>query len=154
MNKESKDRQSNLASHGTKARISPVVSQLFRAIGSEMTEMVCIKVPGEKDGRMESRLVSKAEAMVIARYLRAEGGTNLYGALMAAMSDDEVDALVLLSDGDPTVGDIVDKDRIVEEVLKRNRLLQAKIHVIALGRADRSFLKRLALGTNGTFKSF
>ncbi len=71
MNAESKDRQSKLAAHGTKARISPVVSQLFRAIGSEMTEMVCIKVPDSKTGAMETRLVSKAEAMVRDLYEQA-----------------------------------------------------------------------------------
>lgn len=71
MNSEGKARQSNLAAHGTKARISPVVSQLFRAIGSEMTEMVCIKVPDSKTGAMETRLVSKAEAMVRDLYEQA-----------------------------------------------------------------------------------
>lgn len=64
MNKEGIERESKMAAHGTKARISPVVSQLFRSIGSEMTEMICIKVPGNKDGRMVTRLVSKAEALV------------------------------------------------------------------------------------------
>ncbi len=64
MNSEGKSRESKLTSHGTKARISPVVSQLFRAIGSEMTEMICLKVPDSKTGAMETRLVSKAEAMV------------------------------------------------------------------------------------------
>ncbi len=71
MNPESKERQSKLTSHGTKARISPVVSQLFRAIGSEMTEVVCIKVPDSKTGAMETRLVSKAEAMVRDLYEQA-----------------------------------------------------------------------------------
>lgn len=71
MNSEEKARQSNLTAHGTKARISPIVSQLFRAIGSEMTEMVCIKVPDSKTGAMESRLVSKAEAMVRDLYEQA-----------------------------------------------------------------------------------
>ena len=64
MNKEAEKRQSKMAAHGTKGRISPVVSQLFRSVGSEMTEMICIKVPGSKNGKMVTRLVSKAEAMV------------------------------------------------------------------------------------------
>jgi hypothetical protein len=94
----------------------------------------------------------KAEALTYARYLRAEGGTNLYGALMTAMADPEVDAIVLLSDGDPTEGRIVEKGAILGAVLRRNRVLQASIHVIGLGKADAAFLKRIALGTGGTFK--
>ncbi len=81
MNPESKERQSKLTSHGTKARISPVVSQLFRAIGSEMTEMICLKVPDSKTGAMETRLVSKAEAMV----------RDLYQSAMPISSKDLVD---------------------------------------------------------------
>ena len=39
------------------------MSTLFRAVASELTERVNIKVPGE-DGKMQTRLVSKAEAIV------------------------------------------------------------------------------------------
>lgn len=81
MNAEGKARESKLTSHGTKARISPVVSQLFRAIGSEMTEMVCIKVPDSKTGAVESRLVSKAEAMV----------RDLFQQAMPVSLEEEVD---------------------------------------------------------------
>ncbi len=95
----------------------------------------------------------KAEALTFVRYLSAEGDTNLYGGLMAAMSDEEADAIVLLSDGAPTVGRVTGTDGILEAVLKRNRVLQATIHTIAIGKADRTFLKRLALATGGTFKT-
>jgi|GEM_PF-2080631 len=96
---------------------------------------------------------NKSQALSFASYLKAEGNTNLYGGLDIAMRNEEVDALVLLSDGDPTNGKIVEKNAILEAVLKRNRTLQAKIHVIALGKADRAFLKKLARSTGGTFKS-
>ena len=95
----------------------------------------------------------KQEALVFVRYLRAEGGTNLYGGLMAAMDDEEVDAIVLLSDGDPTEGKYIVPDVILDRVLARNRTLQVSIHTIALGEeADRVFLKRLAVATGGTYK--
>lgn len=111
--------------------------------------------------RWQERLVSleendggyKAEALLYARYLRTRGGTNLYGGLNAAMNDEEVDAILLLSDGDPTEGAIIDKDAIVEAVAHRNRVLQAVIHVVAIGRADRAFLRQLALSSGGTFRS-
>jgi len=95
----------------------------------------------------------KAEALTYVRYLSPSGDTNLHGALMTAMSDEEADAIVLLSDGEPTVGPLTDTDEILEAVLKRNRVLQATIHTIAIGKADRTFLKRLALATGGTFKT-
>lgn len=95
----------------------------------------------------------KSEALIYVRYLNPSGDTNLHGALMTAMSDEEADAIVLLSDGEPTVGRMTDTDEILEAVLKRNRVLQATIHTIAIGEADRTFLKRLALATGGTFKT-
>jgi HEAT repeat protein len=95
----------------------------------------------------------KQEALVFVRYLRAEGGTNLYGGMMAAMDDEEVDAIVLLSDGEPTEGKYIVPDVILDRVLARNRALQVSIHTIALGEeADRVFLRRLALATGGTYK--
>ena len=77
MNPESKERQNKLTSHGTKARISPVVSQLFRAIGSEMTEMIAMKTPGDEGGKLQKRLVSKAEAMVRDLYQQAMPETEV-----------------------------------------------------------------------------
>jgi hypothetical protein len=87
------------------------------------------------------------------RYLSAEGSTNLYGALKAAFEDEEMDSLVLLSDGDPTMGDLTHKPTILEAVEKWNRTMQATIHVVALGDADRFFLRALAVNTGGTFVS-
>jgi len=95
----------------------------------------------------------KAEALILARYLRTRGGTNLHGGLMKAMDDEEVDAILLLSDGDPTEGAVIDKDAIVEAVALRNRVMQAVVHVVGIGRADRAFLKELATSTGGTFRS-
>lgn len=40
------------------------MSSLFRAVASEVTELVQTKVPGDKTGKMETLLVSKAEAIV------------------------------------------------------------------------------------------
>lgn len=96
---------------------------------------------------------NKTSALLRARYLYAEGGTNLYGALDAALDDPEVDSVVLLSDGDPTVGKIIDKRAILAAVLKKNRITQATIHVVAIGSADRTFLRKLAESTGGTFVS-
>jgi len=57
------DRDKGMAELGAKVRAGTLMSTLFRAVASEMTERVNIKVPG-KEGKMETRLVSKAEAIV------------------------------------------------------------------------------------------
>ena len=57
------ERQKKLTELGSKARAGTLMSTLFRAVASELTERVNIKVPGTKGG-MEIRLVSKAEAIV------------------------------------------------------------------------------------------
>ena len=63
MKDETKERQKKLTELGSKARAGTLMSTLFRAVASELTERVNIKVPGTKGG-MEIRLVSKAEAIV------------------------------------------------------------------------------------------
>lgn len=80
--------------------------------------------------------------------------TNLYDALCEALSDEEVDTVYLLSDGEPTVGKVLDTQKILDEVLKKNRLMQIRIHTVAIGGAVVSFMKALAEGTGGTFKYF
>jgi len=64
VNKESKDREKKLTELGTKSRAGTLMSSLFRAVASECTEVILIKVPGDNTGKMETRLVSKAEAIV------------------------------------------------------------------------------------------
>lgn len=125
MNKEGKERQSNLVSHGTKARISPIVSQLFRSIGSEMTEMVCIKVPGSEAGQMVARLVSKAEAMV----------RDLYEKAMP--TEDEVDAKIQMDARKLILGYTIDKnakETSKESVPDRvSELNKERLNKLALG---------------------
>ncbi|HZL99376.1 MAG TPA: HEAT repeat domain-containing protein [Planctomycetota bacterium] len=97
---------------------------------------------------------------------RAEGGTNIFGALeavfdlaQAAMEDpaqslQDVDTLFLLSDGAPSDGLIRDTGLLLQYVAERNRTLRLRIHCISLvapgeGEAEK-FLKALAeLGGGG-----
>lgn len=64
MNKISADREKKLTELGAKSRTGTLMSSLFRAVASECTEVILIKVPGDNTGKMEARLVSKAEAIV------------------------------------------------------------------------------------------
>lgn len=63
MAKQSK-RERDLTELGAKSRAGTLMSSLFRAIASEYTELIAIKVPGRTDGKMQTVLVSKAEAIV------------------------------------------------------------------------------------------
>ena len=63
MKDEVKEREKKLTELGQKCRAGTLMSSLFRAIASEKTELIQVKVPGSKTGKMETLLVSKAEAI-------------------------------------------------------------------------------------------
>jgi len=64
MKDEVKEREKKLSELGAKCRAGQLMSSLFRAVASEKTELISTKVPGSKDGKMQTLLVSKAEAIV------------------------------------------------------------------------------------------
>ena len=65
---------------------------------------------------------------------RAAGGTNVYDALAAAFDDDRIDTIYLLTDGDPSAGEIVDAGTLREEVARWNSIRGIRIHCIAVGK--------------------
>ncbi|MCA9003613.1 MAG: hypothetical protein KDB61_16940, partial [Planctomycetes bacterium] len=90
------------------------------------------------------------------------GKTNTFGVLMEALGaagrgtkdkyyEVEVDTIFFLSDGRPTVGELVDPDDILREVRKSNELRKVVIHTIAIGEFDKQFMAQLAEGTGGVF---
>lgn len=100
------------------------------------------------------------EALAFADGFEPEGGTDMLGALeyafdlaIATGSPREgpgVDTIFLLSDGLPTLGDLVRPEDLLEEVDRRNRILRLRIHTIAAGDQDRAFLSALAGRHGGT----
>lgn len=83
--------------------------------------------------------------------LRARGGTNIYGALEMAFRDSSVDTVYLLTDGEPSAGEIIVPDDIADEVQRWNRVRQIVIHTIGFG-IDSALLKRLAEESGGVYK--
>ncbi|MFO1076335.1 MAG: VWA domain-containing protein [Planctomycetota bacterium] len=83
--------------------------------------------------------------------LRPAGGTNIYGALEEAFRDPAVDTIYLLTDGEPSVGEVVAPEDIAEEVVRWNHLRQITVHCIGLG-IDSELLKRLADDSGGVYK--
>ncbi len=93
--------------------------------------------------------------------LRPSGPTNLYGAMNAALDfggrglHDKYyaagfDTLYVISDGAPTVGEIIDKDEIRRRVRQANQLRKIAINCITFGdKNDTDFLKPMAEENGG-----
>lgn len=67
------------------------------------------------------------------RDLRVGGGTNLYGAIRRAFEEPKMDTLFLVSDGEPSLGDVTDPGTIRDHVARWNAELGVRIHSIAIG---------------------
>jgi hypothetical protein len=99
-------------------------------------------------------VASKANLLGAARYvddLKAEGGTNVYGGVIAALRDHDVDTIYLLSDGEPTDGQRTDPDDILEAVNVFNRFRKTRIHTIQIGE-DQELMQRLAGASDGKYQ--
>lgn len=99
-----------------------------------------------------------------------DGRTNAFAGLLAGLGVDadpkkrgpatetaadakegEGDTLFFLTDGKPTVGDIVDTEDILVTIRELNRFRKVTIHTIAIGDFTSSFLKQLADQNGGVF---
>jgi len=76
---------------------------------------------------------TRADALEYVKRLGAGGGTNIYGALKLAFQDPDVDTIVFLSDGEPSVGDITDAGAIRAAVREWNDTRGVKIDTVAVG---------------------
>ena len=66
--------------------------------------------------------------------LTPKGNTDLYGVMKWAMDVENVGAIFLLSDGDPTgVGTITDTKTILEKIMEKNRTRDIAIYTVSLG---------------------
>jgi HEAT repeat protein len=93
----------------------------------------------------------QAEAFEFTERQVARGATNIYDAMIVALEDRRVDTIYLLSDGDPTAGQVVDPTLILERMAKLNRVRKVQIHCISIGKAS-GFMRRLAEQNGGTYK--
>ncbi len=89
----------------------------------------------------------RTSANIFVENLKAGGGTNTLAGLLEALSLNEVQEIVLMSDGLPNDS----PDSILEEIRKVNTN-KTIIHTIAFGEdADHNFMRSLAQENNGTF---
>lgn len=104
----------------------------------------------------------RKKAFVFVEKLNPSGGTNLFGGLLGAFGlefagtvptgkgIDFPDQIIVLSDGTPTAGDIMDPYAIREELRRINSAGRSRIDAIALGKdADKEFLAGLAKDHGG-----
>lgn len=94
---------------------------------------------------------TKDEAKKFVGALGAGGATNLYDSLKQAFADPDVDTIFVLSDGEPTAGEITDPNLIRDRVHQWNKTRRIVIHTIAVG-GSFQVLEWLAADSGGTHK--
>lgn len=109
--------------------------------------------PWLDDGIVGSNELTRDEAKDYVDKLGAGGGTNVYGAMREAFKDEQVDAIYFLSDGEPTVGDVIDPQTIRDHVAQWNENRDIEIHCVAIG-GSLQVLEWLAEDSGGTYIKF
>jgi HEAT repeat protein len=104
-----------------------------------------------KPALVEMRGTRAAQAIKYARSQRAKGGTALYDALLEALDDEEVDTIVVLSDGQPSEGKLTDPAAILADIDHRNQLRGVVFHCVALNHASK-LLEGLAEASGGSYR--
>jgi DNA-binding protein Fis len=99
-----------------------------------------------KAAALDAELRKKAQGYIDG--LGANGGTNLYDAMSLAFEDPLVDTIIVLSDGNPSAGTVIDPVLIREDVKRWNTVRKIKIHTVSIG-TDFDLLKLLAQDSGG-----
>jgi hypothetical protein len=155
---------------GGRDRMSVAKAELNAAIaGLEETDVFNIVSYANDVDRWQKAMqkaapeVRKKAAGWIEKDLQAVGGTNIYDALREAFSlagigaldkhyESNVDTIFFLTDGEPTVGEVVEADEILRRVAEFNRLSRIVVHTVGLGKGHNStFLRRLAEENGGQY---
>lgn len=81
------------------------------------------------------------------------GRGDVYDAILEAFGDQEVDTLVVLSDGVPTYGKFVELPTFLENLGQENQTRKIAIHTVLTGEkgTDIKFMQELAESTGGLF---
>lgn len=84
-----------------------------------------------------------------------DGGTNLFGGLEKAFTTEDVEEIILLTDGMPSAGSIQQPSRILSWVQRRNRWKNVRISTIGLSAPHESglFLGKLAQENSGVYRA-
>jgi len=91
-----------------------------------------------------------ARLKVVLAERKPTGGTYLYDGIEAALADDEVETIFVLSDGAPSGGKFTSMSDILREVRRLNQLRRARIHCVSIGE-DSALLKSIAAANGGDY---
>ncbi|MEE2938774.1 MAG: HEAT repeat domain-containing protein [Planctomycetota bacterium] len=140
-----------------KPRIEVAKAELSKAIEALEENALFLVLPVSAgvetwipDGVEECRECSSVADLEYVSRLGPFGGTNLFGGLEAAFEDQDVDTIFVLSDGEPSVGDIIDPQLIREAIEEMNATRNVVIHAVSVG-LDLEILRWLAEDTGGTY---
>lgn len=86
-----------------------------------------------KEGLSAATGSTRAECGEWINKLGALGGTNLFDSLELAFQDEDVDTIMILSDGEPTAGRMTESSGIRREVMDWNKDREIRIHTVAMG---------------------
>lgn len=128
--------------------------EILRAVDSlpEVSSFNLVTFNGEAKARQwqkELQVASARTKEAFRKYvndLKAEGGTNLWGGLQEGLKlksmvygeryDSSVDELFVLSDGAPTVGEILDPEEILRLIAETNRFSRVRINTVFISTPD------------------
>ncbi|MGB0761624.1 MAG: vWA domain-containing protein [Rubripirellula sp.] len=98
---------------------------------------------------------NKLEAINFIRKLGYGDRTNTHRALLRSLVfDQDLETVFLLTDGRPTIGEIVQPEKILADILGRNRFRHLNFNTIgiAVNPSTEAFLKQLAEGSGGEYR--
>ncbi|MBM4015480.1 MAG: VWA domain-containing protein [Planctomycetes bacterium] len=98
--------------------------------------------------RLDQRAIREASGFVRAQ--RAGGATNLFDALRLALEDPEIDAVYILSDGEPTAGRYVHPAAVRAQVRHLNAAERVRIHAVSIG-GQSALLRHLSEDSGGSY---
>jgi HEAT repeat protein len=104
-----------------------------------------------KSGLTEMTAKTRVDATRWSGKHRAKGGTAIYDALLDALEDQDVDTIVVLSDGQPMGGEIDDPLEILYDIQARNELRAVRIHAVSF-QCPGTLLQDLAAATGGEYR--
>lgn len=108
-----------------------------------------------KETLIEATEENKIEAVRYVQKLSAGRSTNTYGALRRSIEfDPQLEAVFILTDGQPTTGVITNPSSILQDILRRNETRHITINTIAIAVDPmiQGFLEKLTIPSQGEFK--
>lgn len=153
---------------GNDTRLRAAKEQLVTAVQAMPAESQCILLTFAAKAHLWTSTPIKPSASSLRSLtellsrLKANGGTNLYDGLATALqfgdmrygeqTNVKIDELFLLSDGEPTVGEVRDTETLLKIVHEANKYAKVRIHCVFTGTgAGADLLRRLAEENDGVF---